>query len=114
LHASNKLHTVPFSAGQKLGNAGEEHPGAAYVVIEGEVEAEKGGFRVRLGLGSVVGLAEGFSNSPLCMTFTAVGHVTALILPMDQVLRGLQRTNPGIKAIVRYTAARIIDLEKAL
>jgi hypothetical protein len=33
---------------------------------------------------------------------------------MDQVLRGLQRTNPGIKAIVRYTAARIIDLEKAL
>lgn len=114
LHASNKLHTVPFSAGQRLGSAGEEHPGAAYVVIEGEVDAEKENFSVRLGLGSVIGLAEGFSNSPLCLTFSAVGHVTALILPMDQVLRVLQRTNPGIKAIVRYTAARIIDIEKSL
>jgi CRP-like cAMP-binding protein len=114
LHASNKLHTVPFSDGQKLGVLGGEHPGAAYVVIEGEVEAEKDNYRVRLGLGSVIGLAEGFSNIPLCMTFSAIGHVTALILPMDQVLRGLQRTNPGIKAIVRYTAARIIDLEKSL
>ena len=114
LHASNKLHTVPFSDGQKLGVSGGEHPGAAYVVIEGEVEAEKDNYRVRLGLGSVIGLAEGFSNIPLCMTFSAIGHVTALILPMDQVLRGLQRTNPGIKAIVRYTAARIIDLEKSL
>lgn len=114
LHASNKLHTVPFSSGQRLASAGEEHPGAAYVVIEGEVDAEKDNFSVRLGLGSVIGLAEGFANSPLCMNFSAVGHVTALIFPMDQVLRGLQRTNPGIKAIVRYTAARIIDLEKSL
>ena len=78
LHASNKLHTVPFSDGQKLGVLGGEHPGAAYVVIEGEVEAEKDNYRVRLGLGSVIGLAEGFSNIPLCMTFSADRKSTRL------------------------------------
>lgn len=114
LNASNKLYTVPFSEGQKLGVSGDEHPGAAYVIVKGEVDAVQDAVTVRLGLGSVIGLAEGLTNSPLQMTYTAAGHVTTLILPMDQVIRAFSRSNAGIKAIVRYTAARIVELERAL
>ena len=69
---------------------------------------------MRLGVGCVIGVAEGFANSPLLMSYAAVENVTALILPMDQVLRGFDHANPGIRAISRYTAARVIELEQNL
>ena len=114
LQSSEKLHESLFSAGQQLGCAGEAHSGLAHVITEGEVDAVKGEMSVRLGIGSVIGVAEGFGDSPLLMTYTAVDSVTALILPMDQVLRGFERANPGIRAVVRYTSARIIELAGAL
>ena len=85
-----------------------------FVILDGHVDAVKGDLSVRLGVGSVIGVAEGFVNSPLLMSYAAVENVTALILPMDQVLRGFDNANAGIKAISRYTAARVIELEQNL
>jgi len=114
LQSSEKLQTSLFSPGQQLGGVGEAQTGLGFVILDGHVDAVKGDLSVRLGVGSVIGVAEGFANSPLLMSYAAVENVTALILPMDQVLRGFDNANPGIKAISRYTAARVIELEQSL
>ena len=114
LQSSEKLQTSLFSPGQQLGSVGEAQTGLGFVILDGHVDAVKGDLSVRLGVGSVIGVAEGFANSPLLMSYAAVENVTALILPMDQVLRGFDNANAGIKAISRYTAARVIELEQSL
>ncbi len=114
LQSSEKLQRSLFSPGQQLGRIGEEQSGFGFMILEGQVEAIKGDLSVRLGMGSVIGVAEGFANCPLLMSYAAVDNVTALILPMDQVLRGFDSANAGIRAISRYTAARVIELEQSL
>ena len=114
LQSSEKLQTSLFSPGQQLGSVGEAQTGFGFMILEGQVDAVKGDLSVRLGVGCVIGVAEGFANSPLLMSYAAVENVTALILPMDQVLRGFDHANPGIRAISRYTAARVIELEQNL
>lgn len=112
LQASKRLNSGAFDVGQKLTSHAGEHMGSAFVILKGGVEAVSNERRYRLGIGSVVGLAEGLSNAPFNWSLSAVSHVTVLILPIDRILSGIGRTNPGIKGIVRYTAARIIALQK--
>ena len=114
LQASRKLSSGVFDAGQKLTSQSGDHLGSAFVILKGTVEGERNGRRYYLGTGSVLGLAEGLSNAPFAWALSALNHVTVLVLPIAKILRGIERANPGIKGIVRYTSARIIELQKTL
>lgn len=114
LQASDKLKTSAQTAGERLASAGEDNFASAYIVVEGHVDAESALFRYSLGPGSVLGLAEGLTDAALTWTLTAQDHVTVMEIPIDKALRGLEHANPGIRGIVRYTADRILDLQKRL
>ena len=114
LQASDKLKTSAQPASERLASAGEDNFASAYIVVEGHVDAESAQYRYSLGPGSVLGLAEGLTDAALTWTLTAQDHVTVMEIPIDKALRGLEHANPGIRGIVRYTADRILDLQKRL
>jgi CRP-like cAMP-binding protein len=114
LQASDKLKTSAQTEGERLGSQGEDNFASAYIVVEGHVDAQSESFKYSLGPGSVLGLAEGLTDAALIWTLTAVDHVTVMEIPIDKALRGLEHANPGIRGIVRYTADRILDLQKRL
>ncbi len=114
LQASDKLKTSAQPSGERLASAGEDNFASAYIVVEGHVDAESGQYHYSLGPGSVLGLAEGLTDAALTWTLTAQDHVTVMEIPIDKALRGLEHANPGIRGIVRYTADRILDLQKRL
>jgi hypothetical protein len=47
-------------------------------------------------------------------TLTALNQVTLMSISIDKVLRGLDHANPGIRGIVRYTADRVLELQKKM
>jgi CRP-like cAMP-binding protein len=114
LQASDKLRTTVQPTGDQLGHIHEDNFASAFIVVEGHVDAESERYKYSLGPGSVLGLAEGVTDSPLGWTLTALDHVTLMNLPIDKVLRGLDHANPGIRAIVRYTADRVLELQKTM
>lgn len=114
LQASDKLRTTVQPTGEQLGHIHEDNFASAFIVVEGHVDAESERFKYSLGPGSVLGLAEGVTDSPLGWTLTALDHVTLMNLPIDKVLRGLDHANPGIRGIVRYTADRVLELQKTM
>ena len=56
---------------------------------------------MRLRHGSILGLAEGITGAPYAWTSIALEDVTVKTIPMDKVLRDLERANSGIAGIVR-------------
>jgi CRP-like cAMP-binding protein len=114
LQSSEKLMSSWFEAGTVLGSPTSEHPGSAYVIVEGSVEAHCGNRSLRLGYGSVIGLAEGITGTPFSWTLVAKENLTVKALSIDKVLRNLEHSNPGIRGIVRYTTSRILELQKTL
>ncbi len=114
LQASDKLRTTVQPTGEQLGHIHEDNFASAFIVVEGHVDAESERYKYSLGPGSVLGLAEGVTDSPLGWTLTALDHVTLMNLPIDKVLRGLDHANPGIRGIVRYTADRVLELQKTM
>lgn len=114
LQASDKLRTSAVPTGEVLATIYEDNFASAYIVVEGHVEADSETCRYNLGPGSVLGLAEGLTDSPMGWTLKAIDNVTLMNIPIDKALRGLDHANPGIRGIVRYTADRILDLQKRL
>lgn len=114
LQSSEKLLSDWIEAGKELGNPTGEYQGSAYVIVEGSVNAKCGDRTIRLGHGSVLGLAEGITGKPFSWTLVANEHLTVKTISIDKVLRGLEHSNPGIKGIVRYTTSRILDLQKSI
>lgn len=114
LQATDRLPTSLYRAGRTLCSPAQEHEGDAFVLVEGAVEATLGGRSVRLRHGSILGLAEGITGAPYAWTSIALEDVTVKTIPMDKVLRDLERANSGIAGIVRYTTSRILELQNAL
>lgn len=114
LQASDKLTTSVQAQGQVLGSLNEDNFASAYIVVDGQVDAESEVYKYTLGPGSVLGLAEGVTDTPLKWTLTALNQVTLMSISIDKVLRGLDHANPGIRGIVRYTADRVLELQKKM
>lgn len=114
LQASDKLRTSVTQAGESLASIYEDNFASAFIVVDGHVEADSETCRYNLGPGSVLGLAEGLTDSPLGWSLKALDSVTLMNIPIDKALRGLDHANPGIRGIVRYTADRILELQKRL
>lgn len=114
LQATDRLPTSLYRAGRTLCSPAQEHEGDAFVLVEGAVEATLGGRSVRLRHGSILGLAEGITGAPYAWTSIALEDVTVKTIPLDKVLRDLERANSGIAGIVRYTTSRILELQTAL
>ncbi len=112
LQSSQKLNSGVFNAGQKLTDQSEEGAGSAFLILKGEVQALSKIQRYRLGTGSVLGLAEALSNTPFVWTLSARNNVTVLVLPIARILHVIARINPGIRGILRYSSARIIELQR--
>ena len=112
LQSSEKLMSHWLQSGTVLGSPYDDHLGSAYVIVEGYVEATCGKRTIRLGYGSVMGLAEGISDAPFSWSLVAKENLTVKTLSIDKVVRSIERSNPGIKGIVRYTTARILELQK--
>jgi len=114
LQATDRLQTSLYRAGRSLGSPSQPPDGEAFLLVEGAVEASAGGKSFRLRHGSVLGLAEGITGTPFTWSLIALEDVTVKIIPMDRVLRDLERANTGISGIVRYTTSRILELQRAL
>jgi len=112
LQSSERLMSNWFESGKTLASPEDDHPVAAYVIAEGSVDAKCGNRVIRLGHGSVLGLAEGITGAPFTWTLVANNHLTVKAISLNKVLRGLERTNAGIRGIVRYTTSRILELQK--
>lgn len=112
LQSSEKLMSHWFESGKVLGCPSTDSIGSAYVIMEGSVEAQCGSRNIRLGCGSVMGLAEGITGEPFSWTLVAREHLTVKVISVDKVLRDLEHCNPGVKGIVRYTTSRILELQK--
>ena len=112
LQASHRLNSGIFDAGQKLTDQSGGGLDSAFVILEGEVQAVSKIQRYRLGTGSVLGLAEALSNTPFVWTLSARNNVTVLVLPIARILHGIAGINPGIRGILRYSSARIIELQR--
>lgn len=114
LQATDRLQTSLYRAGRSLGSPSQPPDGEAFVLVEGAVEARVAGKSIRLRHGSVLGLAEGITGTPFTWSLIALEDVTVKIIPMDKVLRDLERANSGIGGIVRYTTSRILELQRSL
>lgn len=101
-----------LQSGTVLGSPYDDHLGSAHVIVEGYVEATCGKRNIRLGYGSVMGLAEGITDAPFSWSLVAKENLTVKTLSIDKVLLGIERSNSGIKGIVRYTTSRILELQK--
>lgn len=112
LQSSEKLMSHWFESGTVLGRPSGDAIGSAYVIMEGSVEAQCGHRTLLLGCGSVLGLAEGVTAEPFSWTLVAKAHLTVKIISIDKVLRDLEHSNPGVRGIVRYSASRILELQK--
>lgn len=114
LESSDKLLTSLYPAGHSFAATSIDDLGDAYVLVAGTAQARFGNKTVQLGRGSILGLAEAISGQLVPWQLTAVGDVTVKTLSVGKVLRDLERANSGIRGIVRYTIARILDLQMAL
>lgn len=112
LQSSEKLMPHWLESGTVLGSQYDDHLGSAHVIVEGSVEATCGKRTIRLGYGSVMGLAEGITGAPFSWSLIAKENLTVKAISIDKVLRSLERSNPGIRGIVRYTTSRILELQK--
>jgi CRP/FNR family cyclic AMP-dependent transcriptional regulator len=112
LQSSEKLMSHWFKSGKVLGSPSMDSIGSAYVITEGSVEAQCGDRSIRLGCGSVLGLAEGITGEPFSWTLVARENLTVKVISIAEVLRDLKHSNIGIKGIVRYTTSRILELKK--
>jgi CRP/FNR family cyclic AMP-dependent transcriptional regulator len=114
LESCGKLLISLYPAGRSFAASSADDLGDAYVLVAGTAEGRFGSKVVQLGRGSILGLAEAISGEMVPWRLTALTEVTVKTMPMDKVLRDLERANPGLRGIVRYTTARILDLQKTL
>lgn len=114
LEAEEKLLTSLYPAGRRFAATSFDDLSDAYVLVAGRAEARFGSQVVQLGRGSILGLAEAISGELVPWQLTALTSVAVKTISIDKVLRDLERANAGMRGIVRYTTARILDLQKAL
>ncbi len=114
LESCDKLLISLYPAGHSFAATSAADLGDAHVLVAGTAEGRFGSKVVQLGRGSILGLAEAISGEMVPWRLTALTEVTVKTMPMDKVLRDLERANSGLRGIVRYTTARILDLQKTL
>ena len=105
--ASDKFKIGVFDKNMCILKKGDV-PLSAYAITMGSVECEDGEHEYILGPGSVIGLAEGLSETPLRYTYTVKDFVNCKIIPIQNAIRELQMTNTGLKAVCRMTIERIL------
>lgn len=98
-----------FSAGDRVAQAGEDVINA-HIIRSGVLAAEVGARVMRIGPGSVIGLAEGLALHKHRMTVTAITDVSAAVIPIYRALRTLYQMHKGLKGITRNTVMRILQI----
>jgi CRP-like cAMP-binding protein len=103
------LGMAAFSAGDRVAQAGEDVINA-HIIRSGVLEVEADGRVMRIGPGSVIGLAEGLALHKHRMTVTAITDVSAAVIPIYRALRTLYQMHKGLKGITRNTVMRILQI----
>ena len=109
--ASQVLQVGVFGPGNTLTKAGEI-PVYGYVITSGEARRlpiSEDSEELILGPGSVLGLAEGLAEIPPIYTVEAISSVNCKVIPIDVAVADIQRLNPGMKGICRFTLGRILN-----
>jgi CRP-like cAMP-binding protein len=109
--ASQVLQVGVFGSGHSLTKAGEV-PVYGYVITSGEARrmpSDENADEVILGPGSVLGLAEGLAEIPAIHTVEAISSVNCKVIPIDVAAADIERLNPGMKGICRFTLGRILN-----
>ena len=109
--ASQVLQVGVFGSGHSLTKAGEV-PVYGYVITSGEARrmpSDENADEVILGPGSVLGLAEGLAEIPAIHTVEAISSVNCKVIPIDVAVADIERLNPGMKGICRFTLGRILN-----
>jgi CRP-like cAMP-binding protein len=108
LQASDHLPVRAFRSGQSLGAPGQDHPGAAVMVISGKARASWGGLSVELGQGAVIGLAEGLTGMPFEWEYTAIEDLNTRVLPIERCLQQLERADGVLRNLASHACAAIM------
>ena len=111
LFESKSLDSTVFNPGQKIYGPGDQ-PNKAYIITSGEVSQSCPitGFTT-LGPGSVIGLAEGISDSPMRSTTVARGAVIVMSISINKAIVAIRASNIGLLGIARFTAMRILETD---
>jgi CRP-like cAMP-binding protein len=111
LVAGAKLRDVSFGVEQTLIPVGF-YPEEAYVVLDGQITCTYPRYgRCVLGPGSVVGLAEGLTESRFTAKVVTSVRVTALRLPVHVIRSSLRVGNSGLRGIARIATQRILGTD---
>ncbi len=109
--ASQALQVGVFGSGHALTKAGEV-PTYGYVITSGQARrlpVSEDSEELTLGPGSVLGLAEGLAGIPAIHTVEAISSVNCKVIPIDVAAADIERLNPGMKGICRFTLGRILN-----
>jgi CRP-like cAMP-binding protein len=107
LWSEDQLKLGVFEKDQVIIKKGEI-PGLAFAVTLGEIHTSDSKNDYVLGPGSVIGLAEGLSETPSNYEYRAKEFVNCKIIPLTRAMREMQLTNTGLKGICRMTIERIL------
>lgn len=111
LIASARLREVFFGVDQTVIPVGK-YPDEAYVVLEGQVTCTYPRYgKCLLGPGSVLGLAEGLTDSRFSAKAIASVRVFGLRLPVQVIRSSLRVGNPGLRGVARISAQRILGTD---
>jgi CRP/FNR family cyclic AMP-dependent transcriptional regulator len=108
---NKSLESTGFSPNQKILSVGDT-PNTAFIITAGEatLSGTKSGL-CTLGPGSVIGLAEGISDSIAEVNIIARTPVVAITIPVLRALTSIRAANAGLLGIARFTTMRILESE---
>lgn len=108
---NKSLESTGFSPNQKMLSVGDT-PNTAFIITAGEatMSGAKTGL-CALGPGSVIGLAEGISDSTVELSVVARTPVVAITIPVLRALAAVRSANSGLLGIARFTTMRILESE---
>ena len=84
-------------------------PQHAFMILDGEVKAIWGAKTMVIGSGAVFGLAESFLGRPWLMNVFPLSPISAQMFPVDALVSGLDKANPGIVGLCRALALKVVD-----
>jgi CRP-like cAMP-binding protein len=103
--------TTIFTPEQRILSIGDI-PSTAYLITSGEAsQSSKNTGFCTLGPGSIIGLAEGFSDEPGQTSVIARTPIVARVIPINKATQAVRSSNKGLIGIARFTTMRILESE---
>lgn len=104
-HLANRLYRAGMSLG---GPADKELLGLGLMLVQGQAQLRLGEHELRLGQGSVIGVAEGLTGQAFSWQHAALEDIDARAFPVERALERLERADPVFRALASHLCALVL------